>query len=677
MWYDKSFRRHLMDMHIEDWNKEFLSEFSPEEYVENLKKGKFKSAMIYFQSHVGLCYYPTKTGVIHKAFEGKENTIQKVMELCRKSDIDVVGYYSVIFNNREYERHPEWRIVDENGNSNYGKRLETGNQFAQNDIYRYGLCCPNNEQYRKFVGQQIKEMSEYFNVDGMFYDMVYWPQMCYCPSCRKRWSDEVGGEIPVKPDWNSSEWLLHMRKRQEWITDFARFLKEETKKNLPTASFEVNYAYAAIFAPLSNNTEEVAELCDYVGGDVYMDEYSQSFICKFYRNITQKQPFEHMFSRCAPALSTHTLTRSDDETFSNLALTLAHHGANLYIDAIDPIGTTDRRVYEQIGRINDKLIPYEKYICGTAAEDIGIYYSLKSRFRLSDSPYTNYDAIHNLTRNFIKHNIPFGITGSFGQLDRHKIIIASCLTDEDDESVEALVEYVKNGGCLYFSDVRNKKLVERLLEGKICGKTEEKIIYYAPDKRAGKTFGRYCEKYPLFLEGSAGIVNDATDCRSIAKITLPYTAQNDVRFASIHSNPPGRKTDIDGVLFKKYGKGKVLWSAVPIECGKMYDYAEILINMLENFFEYSEPSFKSDASADVEITEFKDSDSIYINANLLCRDYKARKVGNIEVKVKCDRFPKKILLLPDEKEIEYDFSEGYVKFDVKKLDIFAMYKIEL
>ena len=54
MWYKNSYRRHLLDMHINDWGEGiFLRDFSPENYVENLKTANVKSAMIYLQSHVG------------------------------------------------------------------------------------------------------------------------------------------------------------------------------------------------------------------------------------------------------------------------------------------------------------------------------------------------------------------------------------------------------------------------------------------------------------------------------------------------------------------------------------------------------------------------------------------------------------------------------------------------
>jgi hypothetical protein len=59
-WYKHAYRRNVIDMHIEDWNDEFLSRFSPEDYVANLKKAHIQSPMIYIQSHVGHCYWPQR-----------------------------------------------------------------------------------------------------------------------------------------------------------------------------------------------------------------------------------------------------------------------------------------------------------------------------------------------------------------------------------------------------------------------------------------------------------------------------------------------------------------------------------------------------------------------------------------------------------------------------------------
>ena len=97
MWYSKLYRRHLLDMHIEDWHSDFLAEFSPEVYVENLKKAHINYAMVYLQSHVGLCNFPTKTGVMHKRFEQEPELIKRVVDLCHQNGIKKINIATATF----------------------------------------------------------------------------------------------------------------------------------------------------------------------------------------------------------------------------------------------------------------------------------------------------------------------------------------------------------------------------------------------------------------------------------------------------------------------------------------------------------------------------------------------------------------------------------------------------
>ena len=138
-WYRQAFRRNLVDMHIEDWDDRFLSAFDPAAYADNLKKAHIQAPMLYLQSHVGHCYFPTRTGHMHNALRGREDLMRQLVDRCHAEGMYVVGYYSLIYNTVEEDRHPDWRIVTSDGRS----RREHGS--------RYGLCCPNNPDYRAFV----------------------------------------------------------------------------------------------------------------------------------------------------------------------------------------------------------------------------------------------------------------------------------------------------------------------------------------------------------------------------------------------------------------------------------------------------------------------------------------------------------------------------------------------
>ena len=123
-WYKKVYRRNLVDMHIADWSEEFLSKFSVDDYFNNLVKAKIQSPMIYLQSHTGLCHFKTQSGKTHAYFDKNPDAISKLIKKCKKADMKVVGYYSLIFNNWAVEAHPEWEMVNADGTTwrDHGQR---------------------------------------------------------------------------------------------------------------------------------------------------------------------------------------------------------------------------------------------------------------------------------------------------------------------------------------------------------------------------------------------------------------------------------------------------------------------------------------------------------------------------------------------------------------------------
>ena len=58
----------------------------------------------------------------------------------------------------------------------------------------------------------------------------------------------------------------------------------------------------------------------------------------------------------------------------------------------------------------------------------------------------------------------------------------------------------------------------------------------------------------------------AKDTVVLGTLKTPYTDPGDRRtFASIHSNPPGILTDYPSIMERSFGKGKVIWLAIPFE----------------------------------------------------------------------------------------------------------------
>ena len=299
MWYSNLYRRHLIDMHINDWHPDFLSQFSPEAYVENLKTARINYAMIYFQSHAGLCYFPTAVGDLHAGMTDRPDMIKRTVELCKENGIRVCGYYSLIYNTREHDKHPEWQLLQQSGQSS-----------RQSNGSRYGLCCPNNPEYRDFVFKQIDEMLDYFEPDAMFFDMPFWPYLCYCPHCQVRYKEFSGHAIPASTQLGTPEHDEMLRYKIKFMGEFIQSISDHVKKKRPDVSVEHNTAYAVTGVTDFGCVEEVVKACDYVGGDLYGNLYNHSFASKCFRAMSANQPFEQMVSRCKPGLRAHTLTKT-------------------------------------------------------------------------------------------------------------------------------------------------------------------------------------------------------------------------------------------------------------------------------------------------------------------------------------------------------------------------------
>ena len=672
-WYQSSFRRNLVDMHIEDWDERFLSEFSPEDYVENLKHAKIKSAMLYFHSHVGYSYYPTKSGKMHGGFAGKEDAMRRLVELCHQNGMDVIGYYSLIFNTYEEDRHPEWRIMD--GEEDDSSKRQRGS--------RYGHCCPNNPAYREYIKTQIGEIADYFTVEGMFYDMTFWSGVCHCPHCEKRFWEETGyASIPRKENWEDPVWLAFVEKRYEWMGEFARFVTAYSKEVMPHASVQHNCAHTAAGNWKMACTEAVSDACDFCGGDLYGSIYAHSFAAKYYRAITKNAPFEYMISRCNPNLKQHTVNRTQAELELQTFLTVAHHGAAFIIDAMDPVGTMDSRVYERIGNVFSKTLPYESYLTeGRPVEDVAIYYSSTGRYERFSRGFGHRDSAVALSQTLASLHVPYGVVANniTERCRNYKMIFAPLIAGLGDAQRKDLCEYVKNGGTLYFSGAEEPDLLKELFGGDLVGYTETANTYLAPLPQFEELMSGFNEKYPMPFNSRLPMVKIANEKATVAaRIALPYSKADDPRaFSSIHSNPPGELTEYPGLVLADYGKGRVIWCAAPLVYDRRLQYTDLVGKILEMGHPKTNWSLTCDASRGVELLGYETEKGYLINFVDLRFDDERVSTSPFTIKVKLPKGRElaSVKLLPTGEDLDFSVADGYLTFKTPETQLFAMFEI--
>ena len=302
------------------------------------------------------------------------------------------------------------------------------------------------------------------------------------------------------------------------------------------------------------------------------------------------------------------------------------------------------------------------------------YYGIRSR--ISGDYADSVSCCKNIGQTLIRNHIPFGVTGNFGKLDTYQAIAAPWLSELEKEDNARLIAYVEAGGTLYLSGFGNRELVEALTGHRCLGVTTERNVYAAPTAGWEELFGEFTKEYPLPMETPAVLAEAGAGSRILATLTLPYTKPDEVRFASIHSDPPGIPTGYPAVTVSTYGAGQVIWSALPLEMVEYPEFRQIFRKLLE----LGIPpvySFRSDAPANVELTAFRTPEYWTVNLSVLQEEAEAVPVPPFTVEVKTPTPPQAVTRLPDGMQIPFTYRDGYAVFRTETCRIFDMYQIIL
>ncbi len=679
-WFETAYRRAVIDMHIPDWDEHFLSQFDADKYVEMLVKSRAQSVVCYGHSHVGLFNYPTKVGQQHRGLNGR-NLLGEVIDRCHSHDIAVVIYSSLIFDRWAADHHSDWRMITENGK-------------FQGEGSRHGLVCPNSP-YREYVRAFASEICDNFEFEGMRFDMTFWPSLCFCKYCQQRFADEVGGEIPRKIDWLDPRWVAFARRRETWLAEFAAVATATVRKHKPCATVEhqsstypLNWQFG-VGAPLVPQN-------DFLQGDFYGDSLQGSFVRKLLENLTPKRPFGYETS-FSTELRDHTGKKSEALLEAKASAAIADAAAFVFIDGIDPIGTLNPLVYERMGNVFDRLMPYYGELGGERVADVAIYYSLESKFDFASNgrPVGQPDLTDahtassmQVARRLISAHLPFRVITreSLAKLHDVKLLILSNVNMMDKQEVAAIRTWVKGGGAVLATGGTSLvdtegHLQEDFMLADVLGASIVKPDwtswqhYVTPTSEGAEFFGELSAKYPPFVEGMGMEVKARMGAVVLATTTLPWPAPDKTKFSSIHSNPPWQSTDRPEIVLNRVGQGRSIYASSLLEnVDGMRDTFIALVRMLASEFR-----FEAVAPASVEMTVFHQPDRHRYLLSLVNFQQVLPNipVDGITIRVRPRREAlRRVVRLPDLQEIKCQERDGIITFTAGRLATLAVFALE-
>jgi hypothetical protein len=707
-WPSRTYRRLLVDTHIPDWDSLF-TEFDAKTYVDTVADGGFQSLMQYANSHVGLCLWRTKIGQMHKGMRGRDY-FGEVMEQCRRRNLHHNAYYSLIFDDWAYQTHPDWRILPEDG---YDAQL----------FSRTGTVCLNSP-YREHALACLTELVSNYDFGGIFLDMMFWPAVCYCPHCTARFWKEEGTEPPRIVDWTNPAWRAFQKARERWLHEFALQVTHTIKQ---TRQITVIGQCSTFFMPWETGVSfEQADAADFCSGDFYASDVlagalSYSLYSKVFYSLSRTHPFETMTSG---TINLHDFegVKPFAELLLETSIPITHSSAYRIIDAFKPMGTLNPHTYEFFSQVNAQHDPYERYLGGTLEADVAIYVDRSSfydpevtkvpavtsglTFAAAGSPdlglprsnvgylaprLPHMEAVTGAARILKEAHIPYGVVtnATLDQLGQYRAVMVPNVFEMTEEQAGKFREFVRAGGVLYASGASSldvvdqpapRFLLEDVLGVRYAGRLGDVISYMSPSnpEMANLIWPQESLGYPGWSVKAQSLPGSEV----LATITLPIpgTEKGYVigrHFAQIWSNPPAPEAGKDpAIVINKFGKGKAIWLAAPIETATVPANQNMVLHLLKNALP-GPYKFEADADPAVEVILFHQPENKRMLVGVLNMQEPFPTLPvDATIRVKIPGKAKQVLRLPDEKKAAFTIVGEYVQFHIPSISVFAMALVE-
>ncbi len=600
--YRDSRQRMLVDMHIPDHDRRFLQSYDPAALIDQLAATGADGLMLYVQSHTGLCLWPTVTGQQHRALAGTD-PVARVLERAEHHGLPACAYYSVQFNNWAAQRHPDWRLQP-------AAEALIGGGLLQRA--RYGLCCLNHPDYRRFVFDQLAEVVTGYAFDAVFFDMLWWMSVCVCRHCRERCLAETGRALPETIDWFDPGWCRFQAARERWVAEFAIAIREHVRRLRPGTDVYLNFALG-----LANWTRGVgfasAQGHDFLGGDFYGGAAEQLLVSRLMLNLSPGQPVEFMTTVAANLAEHEQLKPARTLALQNLTAT-AFGAAFLMIAALDPDGGINPAALERCRDGFAQARPFLDCVGGEPVEDIAVHCSDASKMSFTDNgkplaeapfdtpfEYPHLKALTGVCAKLQRAHLPFGVITrrQLADLSRYRVVVLPDVLRMDQGEVSAIREYVRGGGRVYASahtsltgsgGTRHRDFALAEVFGCHFQQTETGLMVHlepaagiGPDALAGQRMLSHWvgpERQPAVLR-----VTGDPDAEVLMRLNLPYGYPgrgsldgND--WASIHSSPPWQSTAYPGVVRNRFGSGQAVYSAATLEAGDSAAHEALFVHLV-------------------------------------------------------------------------------------------------
>ena len=645
---DFRLRQIHLDFHTSPLIPDVGAKFDKKAWQETLKLGHVDSITVFSKCHHGYSYHPSKVNEMNPTL--KFDLLKAQLEACAEIGVRAPVYISAGLDEKDAVAHHEWLQRGRDDWMNEPDFSEAG----------YHCLCFNTSYLDKLIAE-IEEVMELYNPCEIFLDIVG-ERACWCDKCR-------ADMTALGLDYNNDDDMREFGKKV-YRNYLDRVEKAVHKYNSNTTIFQ-NSGHVTKGRRDLVDTIECLELESLPTGGWGYDHFPMS--AAYARTI--REEFLGMTGKFHKSWGEFGGFKHPNALRYEAALSIAQGGGCSIGDQMHPDGLLNKSTFALVGKAYSEVEAKEpwckgaKYIADIAVLS-GEALSGRNAGGKADTGANRILLETNRLYNFIDLDEDF---------TKYKMLILPDVWRFDSNLKGKINNYLAQGGKLIISgqsglDENNDFCVDAGI--KFIGENEFRPTYFIPkfDTVNGTTEYIMRAKNYRFENVDAEIIADGQN---------PYFNRTAEHFCSHQHAPNDRSLTYPTAAIK----GNIAYIGWDIFSG----YAEygdfhikelvayVIRRLMGDCF-----TIESDVPDRGVTTLLQQGDRkivhlLYAHTTKRGADTEVIEdivpLYNINVKVKCDK-PEKVILVPQNEEIEFTYADGKVSFTVPKVEIHQMISIE-
>lgn len=522
-----------LDFHTSPYIPDIGKRFNKQQFQAALKEGNVNSVTVFAKCHHGYCYYPSKVSAQHPQMEPGFDLTGAMVEAAHEIGVAAPIYITAGWSVRDSDMHPEWCARNADGSIRHGGLDPHAAPDDPRPTFSWDHLCMSGEYAQHIYAVTREVLERYPVVDGLFYDIIYLEDTCYCPNCLKGMAEE--GLDPANIE-DAREY--YRRSHLRFMAECTRLLHEKN----PEATIFFNSGGADIYRPEYHAGQthfEMEDLPTTWGGYDIMPPRA-SFMSRYgkeYLGMTGK------FHTCWGEFGGY----KNPEALRFEALMMAMYGAKCSIgDQMLPDGRMDPETYRIIGHAYRALESVEPWAYpAESTATLGVYLSGR---KASD------EGLHCM---LLEAHLDFDIVMPGDDLSRFRALILPDCVRIDGAEAQRIARFVADGGAVLFSGTSAVADGQFLIDAGVAYVSAPgyRQDYFCPGDALPLPFGN-----APFLCYQAGERTQVTDGQVLASVYEPWFDRTYARFCS-HQNTPYRPEAAAHPAAVR--KGKVVYLAHP------------------------------------------------------------------------------------------------------------------